>query len=259
MTGKIYQIKLSRFIMKSNITYTVDVEADLHNPSYLGVIEGLKAFEKICDKNKVTPILFVTCNCIIAYPLIFKKLAKKGWGISLHGYTHKRFDEMTFQEREYELKESIKCFKKYLGIKPKGFRAPQHSIDKETLGLLAKYNFEYDSSYTPLNLLQLFFFPEKFNLWLQGFFSPVNPYQIRKFLLELPVSSLIIPPVSLVIRILPKILAKGYFKLLKIIYKKPIFYAHSWDFIELKQSRIDRMFSYKRFLDKLDYLMSETN
>lgn len=241
--------------MIKKILFTVDVEPDLHTGNYLGITEGIKKFERICDENGVKPILFVTCDCIKKYPKIFKKLNKKGWEISLHSYSHKRFDEMPFAEKEEDIKNSLKCFRKYLDIIPKGFRAPQHSIDNETLDLLEKYGFKYDSSYAPLNLLQLAFFLKKFKLWFKQFFSPLNLYQIRSNLLEIPTSSLIIPFVSFSLRLMPRIIIKPYVKLTKLFYKQPVFYAHSWDFIELKNSKIDRYCSHEKPLAKIEYIM----
>ena len=241
--------------MSNKIIFTVDVEKDLHTGETLGITQGLKRFEKICDKNNIKPILFVTGEVLEKHPRIFKGLQEKDWEISSHGFTHSRFDEMTYPEKEEEIRRCINSFKKYLGKNPKGFRAPQHSIDEQTLDLLEKHGFEYDSSYTPLNKFQFLFFPKKLKLNLKGFFSPLNPYRIRKNLLERPPASFGIPFVSLTIRVLPKPIIKIYLLLLKLLYDKPIFYAHSWDFIELKQSKIDRKFSHNTLLNKIDYLM----
>ncbi len=237
-----------------NMIISVDVERDLHGKSYLGITEGLVRLEKLCDKYKIKPVLFVTGECIEKYPKIFKKLARKGWEISFHGTSHERFDEMSYIGKENEIKKGISIWKNKLGLKPKGFRAPQHSIDNDTLDLLEKYGFEYDSSYFPLNLLQLIFFPKKIRLWFKGSFSRLNEYKIRSNLKEIPTSSFIIPFVSLTIRVFPKWLIYAYVNLIKMFYRKPVFYAHSWDFIELKKSRIDNMFSHKRFLSNLEYL-----
>lgn len=243
--------------MPNKILYSIDVEPDLHTGKYLGIRLGLKKFEKICDKYNVKPVLFVVASIIKDNKEIFKKWHKKGWDISLHGYSHKRFDEMNLNEKEREILKSIEIFKKYLGIKPKGFRAPQHSIDEETLDLLEKHGFEYDSSYTPLNIMQIIFFPKKIKLFFKQFFSKINPYRIRENLLEVPVPGILIPPVSLFIRIFPRSLMSIYLTLIKILFKKPVFYAHSWDFIELKQSRIDKIFNHKRFISNLEYVMSQ--
>lgn len=240
----------------NKVIYTIDVEPDLHTGDYKGIQEGLKNFEILCDKHNIKPILFITGNCIKDNKEIFKRLQKKGWEISSHGFSHTRFDSMHYKEKEDEIKKSLENFKKYLNIKPLGFRAPQHSIDPTTLNLLESNGFQYDSSLTPLNALQLLFFPKKFKLWIKSFFSPLNPYQIRKNLTEIPPSSLLIPFVSLTIRVFPKIFLNIYIKIIKAFYTKPVFYAHSWDFIELKNSRIDKIFSHKRLLKKLDYLMA---
>ena len=206
--------------MANKIIFSIDVEPDLHTGKHNGIRVGLKKFESICDKYKVRPVLYVVASIMSKNKETFKRLAKKGWEISLHGYSHKRFDEMLYKEKEYEIKRSLEVFKKDLKIKPKGFRAPQHSIDSDTLDLLEKYGFKYDSSYTPLNLLQLFFFPRKFSLWLKSFFSPINPYKIRKNLIEIPPSSLLIPFVSLMLRVLPKWALYLYVKKIKLFYKK---------------------------------------
>ena len=239
----------------AGIIYSFDVEEELHGGGYARLEESVARIESICDKSGIKPVLFVTGGCIKKNASLFKRLLKKGWEISFHGMSHKRFDDMTFSGKEKEIKEGIAIFKRCLGIKPKGFRAPQHSIDEETLDLLEKHGFEYDSSFTPLNLLQLFFFPKRWKTWLKGFFSPLNPYKIRKNLYELPPSSLVIPFVSLAIRVLPMFMLKPYVWLAKKCFKKPVFYAHSWDFIKMKESRIDSFFGHEIFISKLDRIM----
>lgn len=238
------------------IIFSVDVEPDLHSGEYKSIREGLTKFEGLCDKHSISPVLFVVGEVIEPNKGIFRRLHKKGWDISMHGYTHKRFDDMPLREKEKELGDSLKAFKKNLGVKPKGFRAPQHSIDGETLDLLERLKISFDSSFTPFNLLQVIFFPKRVRQAFRHFFSRPNPYKIRKNLTEIPVPSLLIPPVSLTVRVFPKWFLFLYFKTLKIVYRQPVFYAHSWDFIELKESRIDRMFPSSKFLNKLDYVMS---
>lgn len=245
--------------MSKKILFSVDVESDLHTGNYSGINIGLNKFEKLCDKYKINPTLFVVGRVLKDNPNIFKRLDRKGWDISCHGYSHKRFDDLSFKEKEKEISECVKLWKKILKHSPKGFRAPQHSIDSQTLDLLNKYGFSYDSSYTPLNIFQLLFFPKRIKQFIKQFFSRVNPYSIRSNLTELPVSSIFIPPVSLIVRLFPKFILYLYFKKLMFIYKKPIFYAHSWDFIEMPKSKIDKMFPHDIFLKKLDYIMSLSN
>jgi len=239
----------------SKIIFTIDVEPDLHTGRYFGVTQGLKRAEEIFSKKGIKPILFITCDCLEKHKKLFQKLNKKGWEISLHGFSHIRFDSLFLQEKEEQIKRAVSCFQKNLKIKPKGFRAPQHSIDNPTLDLLEKYNFQYDSSYTPLNFLQLLFFPTKLKLWIRHFFSPRKPYKIKENLIERAPSSFFLPFTSLTIRVLPMPCLEIYIWLLKKIYKQPIFYCHSWDFIRLKGSKVDRIFPTKVFQRKLSKIL----
>ena len=240
----------------SKLIISIDVEPDLHSGQYLGITQGLKRAEQLFERHKIKPILFVTCDCIKKNPEVFREYLRKGWEISLHGYEHERFDDMTKAQKQEQIKKALKCFRTHLKTKPKGFRAPQHSIDEETLDLLEENNFDYDSSSTPRNFLQLLFFPSRGGSWLRDFFSPTNPYKIRENLVERPTAAFIIPFVSLPVRI-SYILSRTLYFLLSLTRKEVLFYCHSWDFIELPKSKIDKTFSHKRFIRNLDKLLSK--
>lgn len=237
------------------VSITFDVEADLHKNTYLGVTKGLARVLKILDKHKIKATFFTTCDALEKNPKAFQRLKKQGHEIALHGYEHVRFDDLTSRQKENQLKKAITVFRKHLNQKPRGFRAPQHSIDNETLKLLEKYDFKYDSSKAPLNILQFFFFPRKLELNLEQFFSIPVRYKIGK-LTEIPASSLLVPFVSLVPRIFPRALQRAYVSFLDRAFRDIVFYAHSWDFIELKDSRLDREFSYTNVISNLDYLIA---
>lgn len=242
--------------MSKVVQWTIDVEPDLHGGAEKGISEGLLRFEKICDKTKVKPFLYVVGKCVPQHSRLFKRLLKKKWQIGLHGFSHRRMDDLSIEEKEKEIKRGISVFQKNLKIKPRAFRAPQHSIDKETLDLLEKYKFSIDSSYTPLNALQLLFFPRRIKNWTTGFFSRRDCYNVRKNLKEIPTSAFIVPFVSLIVRVFPVWVLRVYLSLIKTIYTKPVFYAHSWDFVEQRGSRIDKWFQHEDFIKKLDKIMS---
>ncbi len=237
------------------ISFTFDVEPDLHTGAYKGVSEGLARAVKILNKYQVKATFFVTCDCIEKYPKIFQELKKQGHEIALHAYRHDRFDDLSLKEKENQIKKSIICFKKYLNQHPIGFRAPQHSIDKDTLNLLQKYKFKYDSSFTPLNVLQISFFPKRLKLNLLNFFSNPRKHKLGK-LVELPVTSFILPFVSLIFRILPRFILKCYYNLLRALNKNIVLYAHSWDFINMPKSRIARKWPKEILLNNIEYFIS---
>ncbi|MFA5173819.1 MAG: polysaccharide deacetylase family protein [Candidatus Pacearchaeota archaeon] len=235
------------------IAFSVDVEPDLRTGDYKGIKEGIPRLEKLMDQYNIRPTLFITCDCIEKFPKIFKRLHKKGWEISLHGYTHVRFDDLSFKEKENNLKKSITCFKKNLGIAPVGFRAPQHSLDEDTLILLKKYNIKYDSSLTPWNFYHLIFF---WKIKLNQKYNFTNPkIHYRKNVMEIPITSLIMPFTGFLLRVLPNFLLKIFFFKLKIV-KYPVFFMHSWDLIEIPDSKVYSICPLDDFIEKLELLLN---
>ena len=236
------------------VSLSFDVEPDLHSDGFIGITEGLGKISRILDKHNVKATFFTTCDCIEKYPKIFQQLKSQGHEIASHGYRHVRFDDLTMVEKEESIRKSIEVFNKYLKQHPKGFRAAQHSIDEHTAKLLSKYNFKYDSSKTPLNSLQLLFFPKRLKNNLINFFSNPRKHKIHS-LYEIPTSSLGLPFVSIIPRTFPKFLQKIYMNTLPFIYREAVFYAHSWDFIEIPQSKIDRNFPHTRVIENLDFMI----
>jgi hypothetical protein len=237
------------------ISLTFDIEKDLHSETYKSLSEGIPELVKIINKKNIKVTFFVPAKLLETFPDYFRKLKKQGHEIAIHGYEHERFDDLSLDEKEKRIKKSMKIYKKIFKENPRGFRAPQHSIDKETLIILDKNKFIYDSSYTPLNFLQLFFFPKNFLLWLKGFFSPRKVYKIEGNLYEIPVSGFLIPFVSLPLRIFSFRQLKIFLWFIEKTNSNLIFYAHSWDFIPLPTSKIDKNFSYIRLLNNLDKII----
>lgn len=237
------------------VMLSFDIEPDLHTLKYQGVTEGIPEILKILDKHKIKATFFTTCDCIDKHPFIFRNLIKQGHEVAWHGYRHDRFDDLTKKQKEESIEDSLACFKKYLGTAPKGFRAVQHSSDASTFSLLEKYKFSYDASRTPLNILQFLFFPKRIKRNISDFFSDPFPYKI-KGILEIPTSSLLFPFVSLVPRVFPRFFQKVYISLLSTFYQNLVFYAHSWDFIKVEQSGIDRKFPHERVIKNLDFVIA---
>ncbi len=232
-----------------------DVEPDLHTLEYHGVVKGMAEILKILNKQKVKATFFTTCDCIEKFPFIFRNLIKQGHEVAWHGYRHERFDDLSFEEKEESIKKSALCFKRYLNVAPRGFRAVQHSSDSYTFSLLEKYGFSYDSSKTPLNLLQFLFFPKRIKKNFSDFFSNPFPHKING-ILEIPTSSFFIPFVSFIPRILPRALQRVYLSVISMLSRNLVFYAHSWDFIKLEGSNIDKKFPHTRVIQNMEFIIS---
>jgi len=241
----------------SKISITFDTEPDLHSGKYLSITQGIPRILLILNKYQIKATFFTTCDCIEKYPQIFQELKKQGHEISSHGYRHLRFDGLSYNEKKEQIEKSIECFNKYFGEAPKSFRAPQLSISNSTLDLLEKYGFKYDSSYAPLDFLLLLYYPKKFRLWLKQFFSPRQKYKIRKNLYEIPTSAFFIPFVSILFRVFHRKAIQFYLNILKLFHNEISFYFHSWDFIDIPQSRIARTWPKEKIIKNLDYFIKK--
>ena len=238
--------------------FSVDVEPDLHTNSYTGITRGIQEIVKLLDKHKIKATFFVTCDCIERYPKIFRQLLKRGHEIALHGYRHERFDYLTLEQKKDLIKKSIFCFKKYLNIKPKGFRAPQHSVDNETLDLLEEHGFEYDSSLTPINLMLFRHLAKKNSSKIsiiKNFFSRIKPYKIRKNLVEIPRTSFLVSIGGFELKVYPKITYKIIISLFKLFKIPFVFVMHSWDVIKVQNSLTSKICPPPRFQKKLDFFL----
>jgi peptidoglycan-N-acetylglucosamine deacetylase len=235
-----------------NFYISMDVEPDLHSEKY-EFLKVLPKFLRLLKKYNIKATFFVTCDCIKKNPKLFIEIKKQGHELALHSYNHKRFDNRSFKEKEEDIKKSIVCFKKYLNITPLGFRAPQHSIDAETLDILRDHNFKYDSSIIPWNLYHMIVF-WKIKLNYSHNFTHMRPY-VKRGIFEIPISSFLLPFPALTLRLLPKKFLKIYLYLISL-YKQPVFFMHSWDIIKISDSRLYNLCPLEQFLERLEFSFS---
>ncbi len=231
---------------------SIDVEPDLHTDNYTSV-EALSKLLPLFQKYGVKATFFVTCDCLEKNPGIFLELKKQGHEIALHGLQHKRFDILSLQEKQTNISKSLSCFKKHLKIRPVGFRGPQHAIDSQTIHILKKNKFKYDSSLTPWNFYHIIFFWKMRMKFLHNL-APLKVHK-RNGLLEVPIISLVFPFSSVTLRILPKPLLKLHFHLISL-FKNPIFLMHSWDLIEVSGSKLYKVCPLPSFIERLEYMLN---
>jgi len=115
--------------------------------------ESISLLLDLLKKYNQQATFFVLGQLAEKYPKIIKKIADEGQEIACHGYSHMPLNELNQNKFGKELKISKNILKNIIGKEPKGFRAPNFSLNKKTkwaLGILKKYNFQYDSSSHPL-------------------------------------------------------------------------------------------------------------
>lgn len=112
----------------------------------------------LLNKYNQRATFFVLGEVAKKYPNLIKRISDLGHEIASHGYSHKTLYELDKKSFEKEIKLSKEIIKNITGKEPKGFRAPNFSLNKKTkwaLEILKKYNFQYDSSAHPLKSFKI--------------------------------------------------------------------------------------------------------
>lgn len=234
--------------------FSVDVEPDLRTGGYLGITKGLPVLLKLLDSYSIKATFFVTGMVLESYPKVFVSILEKGHEIAIHGYSHRRYDLMDEKEKEEDLEKAIKIYQRLFDKLPKGFRAPQHSIDNETVNLLEKEHFKYDSSKTPMNIM-LFRHIIKRNVNLRNiirnFASEIIPYKIGRAMTEIPRTAFLISVGGFELKIYPAFFYKLIISMCRIFKIPFVFVMHSWDLIDTLDSRTCRLCPQNLFRKKL--------
>jgi peptidoglycan/xylan/chitin deacetylase (PgdA/CDA1 family) len=89
----------------------------------------------------------ITVRVLSRNPDILNYLGNEHIEIAVHGYVHKDYTKLSYDEIVSHMKHAIAVCND-MGIRPHGFRAPYLKTSNEVLRAIAAVGLEYDSSYT---------------------------------------------------------------------------------------------------------------
>lgn len=138
--------------MRKKIIITVDVEEDISiylENSYLGITNGILPLLNILDKFAVSGDFFITADVCLKYPQLMKTIFDSGHNIGCHGYNHELLCTKDFNRQYSELKKATEVIETIIGERPKMFRAPNFSVNGNTIKALEKLDYIIDSSICP--------------------------------------------------------------------------------------------------------------
>lgn len=96
------------------------------------------------DRQGIKATFFIPGWVIERYTEACREIVRRGHEVGYHGYLH---EKAYFIEQENELiAKSKKIMKDLLGIAPRGHRAPEADLSKETIDAIAQNGFEYSSN-----------------------------------------------------------------------------------------------------------------
>ena len=177
--------------------------------------EGLPMLLDLYDKYGVKATFFYIANFAKQYPEIVKMVQEKGHEIACHGLTHqhdKAFDVMSYSEQLEHLKTAKKILEDIAGKEVASFRAPALRVNFDTPKALIESGFKYDSSVAPQRMDMFMSLGSKNKI--QWFGAPRAPYIASKenlarrgnsSIIEVPVSSFVVPYIGTFMRISPTV------------------------------------------------------
>jgi len=97
---------------------------------------GLEKIFSLLKKYNQPATFFVLGRTAKKYPQLIKKIVDEGYDLGTHGYGHELVYEMSEEEFEKDLIQSIKILQDISGLKIDKYRAPSYTITKNTLWAL---------------------------------------------------------------------------------------------------------------------------
>ena len=249
---------------KKKIIFSMDVEHDIQNRYNTKSVE--KIIPIIIKQFKERNILgefFISSDILVNNKEIIFSLKDENHSLGNHNLVHSHLHELKNKDQEEQIRTSSKIFKDILGSSPKIFRAPNFSINNDTMLILESLGYEIDSSVFPAwkrknsFLFYKNFFPSAYN-------SPYHP-SIDNFLkkgsmkiLEVPVSH------NPLCRNCPigggGLLKFGLDKMIEIVDNQEsnlvILLFHPWELIDNHINNVDGIPIVEKF-DKFIYTISE--
>lgn len=145
----VLSIDLERWSDRRLINYD-DIENI--NDDVTSLYKGLDEILNLLNKYKYQGTFFIVAKISKIYPELIENIIDEGHEIALHGWSHNRLENLNPKIFEKEILKSIKSIMHITRERPKGFRAPDFSLNKKTgwaLKILIENKFVYDSSIFP--------------------------------------------------------------------------------------------------------------
>lgn len=112
-----------------------------------GATTGLPRILAMLDRQRIPASFFIPVMSLILHPEMLLAIQKSRLHeVGVHGWVHESLTSVSGVDEQRLLTQSIDYLQRALGKPPVGFRAPSWILTPETLGLLVKAGFLYDSS-----------------------------------------------------------------------------------------------------------------
>jgi peptidoglycan/xylan/chitin deacetylase (PgdA/CDA1 family) len=100
----------------------------------------------LMERFGIKTSFFIPGVVIDTYPAVCEQILKAGHEIGHHGWTHVPPANLSPAQEEAEMVRAIERIKRLTGKAPVGYRSPSWDLSADTVRLLLKYGFYYESS-----------------------------------------------------------------------------------------------------------------
>jgi peptidoglycan/xylan/chitin deacetylase (PgdA/CDA1 family) len=123
---------------------------NLFTPAYMhrgefGAEVGAPRLLKLLDKYNIKGTWCIPGHTADTFPEMAKEVVKRGHEVAHHGYAHENVSKLTLEQEEKVMQMGLEALDR-IGVKPRGYRSPAWDYSPNTLQLIEKYGFKYDSS-----------------------------------------------------------------------------------------------------------------
>ncbi|MGW8042974.1 polysaccharide deacetylase family protein [Staphylococcus shinii] len=136
---------------------------------------------KLFDKYGIKTTWCIPGHTADTFPTICKQIVQNGHEVAHHGYVHENPTTKSYEEEDKVIAMGLESLKK-IGVTPRGYRSPYWDFSPNTLSILEKHGFEYDSSLMANDLHPYYPRPVEVNS------DKANVLKKESNILELPVS-----------------------------------------------------------------------
>ncbi len=128
-----------------------DGSYNLLSPAYMSRGEfcaevGAPRFLKLFDKYQIKNTWFIPGHTADTFPQICKEVIAAGHEIGCHGYVHENPTKLSYEQEANVMKMSLASLDKIGAPKPVTYRSPYWDFSPNTLEIIEKNGFLYDSS-----------------------------------------------------------------------------------------------------------------
>lgn len=144
------------------------------------IIESIEPILELLKQHGHKATFFVLGKVAEKYPELIKKIFDEGHEIASHGYSHTPLFELNELQLRKDVELTNAILEKITNSKPRGFRAPNFSLNKKTLwaGKILENYFQYDSSGHPLKFSSLQIPIQKISPSLGGIYFRALPLKL---------------------------------------------------------------------------------